>query len=150
MTAIILVVKRRHGVSGMGHSRAEKDKSHDRIVRVAAARFRQAGISGVAVADLMKEAGLTHGGFYRHFASRDDLVAEAIERALHDGGLAVDALARRKKGPLAAGVDGYLSPPHRDDLAPSCAVTTLAGDVARSSERARSAYTRQVGTYVEL
>ena len=79
----------------MGHSRAEKDKSHDRIVRVAAGRFREAGISGVAVADLMKEAGLTHGGFYRHFASRDDLVAEAIERALHDGGLAVDALATR-------------------------------------------------------
>jgi TetR/AcrR family transcriptional repressor of nem operon len=47
-------------------------------------------------------------------------------------------------------VDGYLSTTHRDDLATSCAVTTLAGDVARSSERARSAYTRQVGTYVEL
>jgi TetR/AcrR family transcriptional repressor of nem operon len=63
----------------MGHSRAEKDKSHDRIVRAAAGRFREAGISGVAVADLMKQAGLTHGGFYRHFASRDDLVAEAVE-----------------------------------------------------------------------
>ena len=64
----------------VGHSRAEKAESHDRIVKVAATRFRENGVEGVGVADLMKDAGLTHGGFYRHFASRDELVAEAIER----------------------------------------------------------------------
>ena len=67
-----------------------------------------------------------------------------------DGGLVVDALANRKRAPLAAVVDGYLSTSHRDDLATSCAVTTLAADVARSSERARSAYARQVTVYVDL
>ena len=134
----------------MGHSKADKAESHERIVGRAAARFREAGIDGVGVADLMKEAGLTHGGFYRHFASRDAMVAEAIERALHDGGQAVDAVARLKHAPLAALIDAYLSAAHRDNLATSCAVTTLAGDVARSNQRARSAYTHQVGIYLDL
>src|SRR3989449_2456573 len=134
----------------MGHSQANKTESHDRIVRVAATRFREAGVDAVGVADLMKNAGLTHGGFYRHFASRDELVAEAVERALQDGGRVVDALANDKHASLAALVDRYLSTAHRDHVATSCAVTTLAGDVARSNERARSAYTRQVGTYLDL
>ena len=135
----------------MGHSRETKAASHDRIVRVAAARFREAGVAGIGVADLMKDAGLTHGGFYRHFASRDALVAEAIEHALHDGGRAVDAVAKNtRQSPLAALVDAYLSTAHRDALATSCAVTTLAGDVARSTARARTAYTRQVCSYVAL
>jgi len=134
----------------MGHSKADKDESHDRIVQVAAARFRETGVDGVGVADLMKDAGLTHGGFYRHFDSRDELVAEAIERALMEGGRVVEALANSKHSSLATLVDGYLSAAHRDGLAASCAVTTLAGDVARSNDRARSAYTRQVGAYLEL
>jgi TetR/AcrR family transcriptional repressor of nem operon len=134
----------------MGHSRAEKAESHDRIVRVAAERFREQGVDGIGLADLMREAGLTHGGFYRHFASRDELVVAAIERALGQGSRAVEAVAKIKGAPLAAVVDGYLSAAHRDALATSCAVTTLAADVARSNDRARSAYTRQVGIYLEL
>jgi len=134
----------------MGHSQADKAESHDRIVQAAAARFREIGVNGVGVADLMKDAGLTHGGFYRHFASRDALVAEAIERALHDGGQAVDGVANKKPFSITALVDAYLSVAHRDDWAPSCAVTTLAADVARSNARARAAYTRQVAIYLEL
>jgi TetR/AcrR family transcriptional repressor of nem operon len=138
----------------MGHSQAEKAESHDRIVRVAAARFRETGVAGIGVDELMKEAGLSHGGFYRHFASRDELVAEAIERALHDGGKgAVDVVANSKLSKhalLVAVIDWYLSTAHRDGLATSCAVTTLASDVARSNDRARSAYTQQVNTYLEL
>lgn len=134
----------------MGRSKAGKDESHDRIVQVAAARFREAGVDGIGVADLMKDAGLTHGGFYRHFDSRDDLVAEAIERALADGGQVVEALTTDRQATIARLVDGYLSAAHRDGLASSCAVTTLAGDVARSNERARTAYTRQVDLYLGL
>jgi TetR/AcrR family transcriptional repressor of nem operon len=137
----------------MGHSRENKAQSHDRIVQTAAARFREAGVEGVGVADLMKEAGLTHGGFYRHFASRDELVAEAVECALRDGGRAVEAVASAKLARpalVAALVDAYLSTAHRDGLATSCAVTTLAGDVARSNDRARAAYTQQVDIYLKL
>lgn len=139
--------------TAMGHSKANKEQSHARIVQTAAARFREEGIDGVGVADLMKEAGLTHGGFYRHFASRDELVAEAVENALSDGSRAVEAVAASKASRqvvAATLVDAYLSTAHRDSLATSCAVTTLAGDVARSNERARAAYTQQVNTYLDL
>jgi TetR/AcrR family transcriptional repressor of nem operon len=134
----------------MGKSQADKAESHDRIVRTAAARFREIGVDGIGVADLMKEAGLTHGGFYRHFASREDMVGEAIERALLDGAQAVEAMRNSTRTTLALLVDGYLSAAHRDGLAKSCAVTTLASDTARSNERARAAYTRQVGEYLDL
>jgi len=62
----------------MGHSRAEKEKTHKRIVKIAAKRFREEGLAEVGIAELMKEAGLTVGGFYKHFGSRGDLVAEAL------------------------------------------------------------------------
>ncbi len=134
----------------MGKSQAEKAESHDRIVRTAAARFREIGVDGIGVADLMREAGLTHGGFYRHFASREEMVGEAIESALNDGAQAVAALQASDRATLALLVDGYLSAAHRDGLAKSCAVTTLASDTARSNDRARSAYTRQVDNYLAL
>ena len=137
----------------MGHSKAEKEKSHRRIVKTAAARFRERGVDGIGLADLMKEADLTHGGFYGHFASREELVAEAVECALHDGGEAVAAVASTKQPPAAVLgllVDAYLGLAHRDGLATSCAVTTMANDVARSNARARSAYTKQVEIYLEL
>jgi len=137
----------------MGRSQADKAESHARIVRTTASRFRESGIEGMGVADLMKEAGLTHGGFYRHFASRDELVAEAVEMALRDGGQAVEKIRQLKHPPatvMALLVDGYLSATHRDNLATSCAVTTLAGDVSRSNGRARAAYTRQVDIYLEV
>jgi TetR/AcrR family transcriptional repressor of nem operon len=137
----------------MGHSKADKEKSHQRIVKTAAARFRERGVDGIGLAELMKEADLTHGGFYGHFDSREELVAEAIECALRDGGEAVAAIASTKR-PRAAVlgllVDAYLSLAHRDGLATSCAVTSMANDVARSSARARSAYTKQVGIYLDL
>jgi TetR/AcrR family transcriptional repressor of nem operon len=153
MTNIILNVSKRSMGPGMGHSKAAKAGSHQRIVEKAATLFRENGVDRVGVADLMKQAGLTHGGFYRHFGSRDELVAEAIERALEDGGKAVAAVLSSKQPPavlLAALVDAYLSAAHCDNVASSCAVTTLAADVARSNDRARSAYTRQVDVYLGL
>ena len=134
----------------MGHSRASKREHHEEIVGVAASRFREDGVDRVGVAELMRDAGLTHGGFYRHFDSRDELVAEAVERALHDGGQAMAAVARTPNEPLAAVIDAYLSVTHRDNLGSSCAVTTLAADVARSSPRARTAYANQVSVYIDM
>ena len=134
----------------MGHSRASKREHHEEIVGVAASRFREDGIDRVGVSDVMRDAGMTHGGFYRHFDSRDQLVAEAVERALHDGGQAMAAVAETPHDPLAAVIDAYLSISHRDNLGTSCAVTTLAGDVARSNPRARAAYTDQVGVYIDM
>lgn len=137
----------------MGNSKANKAVNHECIVKTAAARFREAGVEAVGVVDLMKDAGLTHGGFYRHFTTRDDMVSEAVEYALKEGGQAVAAIANSKmsrQAVLSALIDAYLSVAHRDGLATSCAVTTLAGDVARSNERVRSAYTQQVDIYLAV
>ncbi|RKP53391.1 TetR/AcrR family transcriptional regulator [Pararobbsia silviterrae] len=129
----------------MGYSKADKAQSHERIVNTAAARFREKGIDGISLADLMKEAGLTHGGFYRHFESREDLVAEAVEVALRasDGTLCsiVDA---RGAIDLVRYVELYLSVEHRDDPATGCALTALTGDIARSGTRARALYSAHV------
>lgn len=135
----------------MGHSRADKAESHERIVKIAAAKFREAGLDGIGVADLMKEAGLTHGGFYRHFDSRDELVAEAVESALDQG---TRRLARvvEKSGDqaFAAVVDTYLNREHVDRKGSGCALAALAADVERAGGRTRAAYTRQVENYLAM
>ena len=81
----------------MGSSQADKAASHDRIVKAASRRIRRDGIDKVSVAQLMNQAGLTHGGFYRHFDSRDDLVAEAIDAALAQGSERVHAAAEARR-----------------------------------------------------
>ena len=138
----------------MGHSQADKVASHQRIVEITATRLRVDGLSRPAIGELMKEAGLTHGGFYRHFGSRDELVDESIVRALWDGARRIaDAVGvERDSGgdPLAGLIAAYLSPEHRDDLAGSCAVATLGADVARASDRTRSAYGDQVRSYLRV
>jgi TetR/AcrR family transcriptional regulator, transcriptional repressor for nem operon len=116
----------------MGHSRVEKAASHQRIVRVAARRFRERGFDGLSLDDLMREAGLTHGGFYKHFASRDTLVCEATLRAFAEAKarLAKD-LANASDTGLAAYLEVYLTEKHRDDAGDGCPVAALATDVAR-------------------
>jgi TetR/AcrR family transcriptional repressor of nem operon len=135
----------------MGSSQAEKAASHERIVKTAAARVRRDGIDALTVSELMREAGLTHGGFYRHFDSRDDLVAEAVGTALTEGSSRTEEAARiGGLAALTAIVDEYLSPPHRDHPELGCAVGALPGDVARSGTRTRDAYGQQVRRYIDL
>jgi TetR/AcrR family transcriptional regulator, transcriptional repressor for nem operon len=129
----------------VGTSQAAKTASHDRILDIAAARIRRDGIGSLTVADLMKEAGLTHGGFYRHFDSREQLVAEAAQRALAHGNertIAAGQLGGQRG--YTALVDGYLSTRHRDHPESGCGVAGVAADVARDGGPARGSYTRQV------
>jgi len=129
----------------VGTSQAAKAASHDRILDIAAARIRRDGIDRLAVADLMKEAGLTHGGFYRHFDSREHLVAEAAQRALTQGSEWTIASAKLggQRGYTAL-VDGYLSTWHRDHPESGCGVAGVTADAARAGGPARASYTRQV------
>src|SRR5882757_11279990 len=99
----------------MRHSKTEKAKTHERIVTVASKKFREEGLAGIGIADLMKEAGLTVGGFYKHFKSRDALVAEAVGSALEMWKERIDAAAAG--GPRVTYdslVDDYLSEAHRN------------------------------------
>lgn len=135
----------------MGTSQAAKAESHDRILDIAAARIRRDGIGGLAVAEIMKEAGLTHGGFYRHFESREQLVAEAAQRALTQGSEPTMA-AGEIGGRLGYTklVDGYLSTWHRDHPESGCGVAGVASDVARDGGPAQAAYTEQVRKCLEV
>jgi TetR/AcrR family transcriptional repressor of nem operon len=138
----------------MGHSREEKARSHERIVEIAAARLRESGTAGPGVAELMKEAGLTHGGFYKHFGSRDDLVAEAVERALRENEGFVTTLtagaagAADRRAALDLFVDWYTSAEHRDSPGAGCAVVAFGADAPRADQRVRAAYTGQVERYL--
>jgi TetR/AcrR family transcriptional repressor of nem operon len=130
-------------------SREEKAKTHERIVDVASQRIREEGLDAPGVAEIMQAAGLTHGGFYKHFESRDDLIAEATEKAVADSDSYLHELTDNAKDPLAAFLDWYLSAEHRDEPGTGCAVAALGGDVRRSDERVRSAYRGQVERYLE-
>lgn len=135
----------------MGHSRAEKAKTHKRIVSIASKKFREEGLAGVGIAELMKEAGLTVGGFYKHFDSRDDLVAEAVSSAFGGWKRRVDAAA--SGGPsvsLAKLIDSYLNEAHRDNPGTGCAFSALAPEIARSDKRTRALATEQVRNDIQL
>ncbi len=135
----------------MGHSQTEKRKNHERIVRIAAERFREKGLEGVAVADIMKEVGLTVGGFYKHFDSRDDLVVEALRSAF--GAWRPQADAATAGGlPLtyAELVDDYLNEAHRDHPGTGCAISALVGEIGRSSKRTRALLTEQTRNAFQL
>jgi TetR/AcrR family transcriptional regulator, transcriptional repressor for nem operon len=134
----------------MGHSQAEKVKSRQRILDAAALQIRDLGLEGVSIGDLMRSAKLTHGGFYGHFGSRDDLIAEALEKALNDG----EAEAIRSgsaKGPhtLKSMLNSYLSKAHRDNRRSGCAVAALAGDAARGARPPREIMTNHLSKYFD-
>jgi len=135
----------------MGHSRAEKAKTHKRIVSIASKKFREKGLAGVGIAELMKEAGLTVGGFYKHFDSRDDLVTEAVSSAFGGWKLRVDVA--KTGGPsvsLAKLIDDYLSEAHRDNPGTGCAFSALAPEIARSDKQTRALTSEQVRNDIQL
>jgi TetR/AcrR family transcriptional repressor of nem operon len=133
----------------MRRSREDKAKSRERIVEVAAARIREAGTEGPGVAEIMREAGMTHGGFYKHFGSRDELVAAALEQALREGDRRAAEVTAQAADPLAAFVDWYVSAEHVADPSTGCAVAALGADVGRGADALRAAYRAQVERYLE-
>ena len=131
-------------------SQAQARENRERVVRTAARLFRERGVEGVSVADLMSAAGLTHGGFYKQFPSKDALVAEATGRAFRDQRGRLDALEERHPGDHEAArrefVATYLSAQHRDDAGNGCPAAGLGPDVAREGPQgaAHEPYARGV------
>ena len=136
----------------MRYSREHKLETHARIVKKASVRLREKGAHGIGVADLMKEAGLTHGGFYAHFDSREALVIEAfahaMDRSTERWRKLAQATAPEKR--LAAIVDSYLTTVHRDDPGHGCAVPTLGAEIARESPKTRKAFSAKLEQMIEM
>ena len=136
----------------MRYSKEHKQETHARIVRKASVRLREKGAHGIGVADLMKEAGLTHGGFYAHFDSREALVIEAFAFAM-DRSMAHWRKAMEQTPPdkrLAMIVDSYLNVVHRDDPGHGCAIPTLGAEMARESPKTRKAFAAKLDQMIDL
>ena len=136
----------------MRYSKEHKLETRARIVKKASMRLREKGAHGIGVADLMKDAGLTHGGFYAHFDSREALVIEAFSHAMdrsteHWRKLAEQTPPEKR---LAAIVDSYLTPVHRDDPGHGCAVPTLGAEIARESSKTRKAFAAKLEQMIDM
>ena len=139
MTIIQIVKHKLRDNSKVGHSQAEKAQSRERIVSAAARQIRAGGLDSVSIAELMKTAKLTRGGFYGHFPSRSALIAAALDRALTEGeAKSVPATSGKVAPTLKSILNRYLSPAHRDDAGGGCAVSALAGDVGRADAEVRA------------
>ena len=137
----------------MRKSNREAAETRSRIVQVAASEFRKNGVSGTGLNDLMAAAGLTHGGFYKHFQSKDQLVAEAYVVAgnqLTDSITAALAASHATESGLAGAAAAYLSTAHRDNPAQGCPLAALGSEIARCSEATRTAATESFSKFVDL
>lgn len=150
MMGVILIVKsRRMEALVMGHSKAEKEQSRERILAVASERLRGEGLAGPGVAEIMRAAGLTHGGFYKHFGSRDELVAEALAKTLDTQASETSTSLAAEDDPLRAFAQRYASQEHCAHPEEGCAVAALAGEVARAEGPVRTAYTERIAGYLD-
>jgi TetR/AcrR family transcriptional repressor of nem operon len=131
-------------------SQAQAQDNRRRIVETAARLFRERGVPGVSVADVMAEVGLTHGGFYKQFASKDALVAEAVGQAFTEQAGRLAEFAGRPGG-RSAFLDMYLSPEHRDDPGHGCPSAGFGGDLAREApdSTAKIPYAEGVELYAQ-
>ena len=136
----------------MRYSKEHKQETHARIVKKASVRLREKGAHGIGVADLMKEAGLTHGGFYAHFDSREALVIEAFAYAMDRSTERWRKIAEQTPPDkrLATIVENYLTPVHRDDPGHGCAVPTLGAEIARESPKTRKAFAAKLEAMIDM
>ena len=131
---------------------AAKEATHERIVSVAARAIRRSGYDGTGVADIMKEAGLTHGAFYAHFASREAMLAEAAARACAESAAAAAETAA-SAGPgtaLASMLGAYLSRAHAEHTETGCPLAALGSETSRQAPEVRRVTTRHVKEMIDL
>jgi TetR/AcrR family transcriptional repressor of nem operon len=131
---------------------AAKEASHERIVAVAARAIRRSGYDGTGVADIMKEAGLTHGAFYAHFPSREAMLAEAADRACAESAAAAADMVARvpTEQALATMLQGYLSREHLEHTELGCPLAALGSETARQAPDVRRVTTRHIKAMIDL
>ena len=133
-------------------STRSKEATHDRIVDAAARAIRRSGYNGTGVADIMKDAGLTHGGFYAHFPSREAMLAEAADRAGCESVAVMERIAAGSPPRLAlrAMMQAYLSKEHVNGIETGCATAALGSEMPRQAPEVRRAATRRIKEMIDL
>lgn len=136
----------------MRYVKRHKLQTRSRILKEASYGLRQAGADGISMSDLMKRAGLTHGGFYTYFESREALMIEALamamDRTISQWRNQMDGLPGEER--FDAFVEAYLRRGHRDDRAGGCVLPALGTDIARSSQKARRAFARKLDETIDV
>lgn len=130
----------------MGYSQVQKQENHDQILANASRQIREGGFGAINVVALMKSVGLTHGGFYGHFNSKDDLLDQALERALAEGKLS--AQLGRDIQSYGDYIRNYVTAEHRDQTGDGCAIAALVHEVPRRSETSRNLMQQHVEEFL--
>src|SRR5215204_2919329 len=130
---------------------SRKEATHERIVTAAARAIRRSGYGGASVAEIMKDAGLTHGGFYAHFPSREAMLAEAADRAGAEAVALVESVAKAVPSDqaLPAMIQAYLSKAHFENAESGCPIAALGSEMPRQSPEVRRAATRRIKEMIE-
>ena len=136
----------------MGRSSREQTQRHrEQIIDAASGLFRERGVDGVSVPEVMAATGMTHGGFYRHFASKEELAQIACAHAFEEQIEGLHGFERSAEDPAGAFIDFYLSDPHRSDVAHGCPLASLSGDIARTDPDSpvRASFVRGVRAFAD-
>ena len=132
-------------------SRVQAEKNRETVIEVASRLFREHGFDGIGLKDLMEGAGLTQGGFYKQFASKDDLAAQASRRALESASRRWSAAAEdNPEDPLGAVVEFYLSTGHRAERMDGCPVVALGSDAARQGADVKASFEAGIREYLKM
>ncbi|AVC47237.1 TetR/AcrR family transcriptional repressor of nem operon [Rhizobium leguminosarum] len=131
-------------------SRAQAEENRETVINVASRLFREHGFDGIGLKDLMKGAGLTQGGFYKQFSSKDDLAAQASRRALESATRRWSTAAATSSDPLEAVMEFYLSPGHLGEKGDGCPLVALGSDAARQSEEVRRPFEDGILAHFEV
>lgn len=130
-------------------SREKARENRKRVVSASSTLFRQNGVDGVAIGELMSDVGLTHGGFYKQFGSKAELVQEACAAALQETLAFWDGYLGQAEDPQAAFIQAYLSQRHRDEVATGCLLPALAGEARREPEAVREVFVDAIQAYAD-
>ena len=132
-------------------SRIQAEKNRQIVIDVASRLFREHGFDGIGLKDLMESAGLTQGAFYKQFASKDDLAAQASRRALESASRRwSDAVAANPEDPLGAVIAFYLSPEHREEMMDGCPLVALGADAARQGDDVKASFEAGIKAHLEV
>ncbi|ASV88081.1 bacterial regulatory, tetR family protein (plasmid) [Ochrobactrum quorumnocens] len=131
-------------------SRAQAEENRETVINVASRLFRKHGFDGIGLKDLMKGAGLTQGGFYKQFASKDNLAALASRRAMESATRRWSTAAANSSDPLEAVIAFYLSSDHRGEKAEGCPLVALGSDATRQSEEVRRPFEDGIRAHFEV
>ena len=131
-------------------SRAQAEANREAVIDAASRLFRKHGIDGIGLKDLMKGAGLTQGGFYKQFESKEDLAAQASRRAMEHATRRWSAVAAARPDPLEALIELYLSVGHREETSDGCPLAALGSDAARQSEEVRLPFQDGIQAHLQI